>query len=99
MKFYFPYPSPFETAQCLSEIDLNSQIKAISSHKPYNEWLDRCRICFEYYAEGRMELARWWSSHADMVRPTDIDEKYCAADRAALYKKAPKRYERFKSEE
>ena len=46
-----------------------------------------------------MELARWWSSHADMVRPTDIDEKYCAADRAALYKKAPKRYERFKSEE
>ena len=95
MKFYFPYPSPFETAQCLTEADLNAQIKAIAANEPYDEWLDRCRICYEKYAAGQIDLARWWSQHADLVRPKKITAEYCDADKASLYKKAPKKYAQF----
>lgn len=59
--------SPLEYAQSLPVAELKKVIKGIKKGK-YDEFSDRCRICFERYLEGRMETARWWSRHAESVR-------------------------------
>lgn len=60
--------SPIEYAKTLTESDLKKTIKALKKG-PYDEWADRCRICFERYLAGDMEQAQWWSKHAELVRP------------------------------
>lgn len=60
--------SPIEYADGLTKSQLKKVIKACKSG-PYDEWTDRCRLCFEKYLEGDMVQARWWSLHAENVRP------------------------------
>ena len=59
---------PIEVAASMTKADLKKLIRECKKY-PGNEWLDRCRICFENYLAGNMELAGWWSSHAEYVRP------------------------------
>lgn len=65
--------SPYDFARSLPKKELRALIreckKALSLG--YDEWLDRCRICFEKYATGEDEQARWWSNHANSVRPEE----------------------------
>lgn len=62
--------SPIEYAESLSKKDLAKVIrdckKAVAEN--YDEWLDRCRVCFEKYAAGEMDQAAWWSHHADAIK-------------------------------
>lgn len=60
--------TPLEFAKNSSASDLKKLIKACKKGD-YDEWLDRCRICFEEYLAGNMDKARWWSNHAELVRP------------------------------
>lgn len=72
MKVTIP-ESPIDFARSLPKKELRALIreckKALANG--YDEWLDRCRICFEKYASGDEEQANWWSNHADLVRPEE----------------------------
>lgn len=63
--------SPLEFAKSLPKKELRALIRECkrSLSLEYDEWLDRCRICFEKYAMGDLEQAKWWSIHADLVKP------------------------------
>lgn len=63
--------SPIDYAKSLPKKELRALIRECkrSVTEEYDEWTDRCRICFEKYAKGEMELAGWWSHHAELVRP------------------------------
>ena len=60
--------SALDYARSLAKAELKKVIKACKQGE-YNEWLDRCRICFEKYAVGDLEQAEWWSNHANLVKP------------------------------
>ena len=60
--------SALDYARSLTKAELKKVIKACKQGE-YNEWLDRCRICFEKHASGNEEQAEWWSNHAELVRP------------------------------
>lgn len=59
--------TPLEYAKSLTEKELKKVIREIR-RKGYDEFTDRCRICFVSYLSGNMELAEWWSNHAELVR-------------------------------
>lgn len=59
--------SPLEYAQNQTSSDLKKTIKAIKKGE-YDEFSDRCRVCFEKYLAGDLEQAQWWSKHAEIVR-------------------------------
>lgn len=59
--------TPLEYAQSQKPADLRKVIKSIKASK-YDEYADRCRICFEQYLAGNLEHAEWWSQHAEGVR-------------------------------
>ena len=65
--------TPFEMAKKATAQELKKLIrdcnKALSEQ--YDEFTDRCRICFEKYAAGEKEQAQWWSNHAQLVRPEE----------------------------
>ena len=59
--------SPIDYAKSLTENELKKIIKACKKGE-YDEFTDRCRICFEWVLAGEMERANWWSNHAELVR-------------------------------
>lgn len=59
---------PIEVAKSLSAQELKKLVTRIKRAE-YDEWLDRCRICFEHYLKGEIEQAEWWSRHAGLLRP------------------------------
>lgn len=59
--------SPLEYAQSLTAAELKKVIKTIKSGE-YDEYSDRCRVCFEKYLAGNMDEARWWSNHAEIIK-------------------------------
>ena len=59
--------TPLEYAQSLTKKDLQKVIRDCKKGE-YDEFTDRCRVCFEHYAKGNMEQAAWWSQHAEAVR-------------------------------
>jgi len=59
--------SPIEYAKRVSASELKKTIKACSRGE-YDEFNDRCRICFEKYLMGDLDSAQWWSNHAELVR-------------------------------
>lgn len=59
--------TPLEYAQSLSASELKKVIKSCKKGE-YDEFTDRCRICFEKYLSGELESASWWSNHAELVR-------------------------------
>ena len=56
-----------EYAQRSNATDLKRVIKAIKKGE-YDEFYDRCRVCFEKYLAGEMDQAKWWSNHAELAR-------------------------------
>ena len=60
--------SPLEYAKSLSVKDLKKLVKDCKKGE-YDEFTDRCRICFEKFMAGEIEQAEWWSNHAELVRP------------------------------
>lgn len=59
--------TPIEYAQSLLEKDLKRVIRDCKKGE-YDEFTDRCRVCFEKYLAGDIEQAKWWSNHAELVR-------------------------------
>lgn len=59
--------SPLEYAQSVTAADLKKVIKSIKKSE-YDEYADRCRVCFEKYLDGDIESAKWWSKHAELVK-------------------------------
>ena len=59
--------SPLEYAKSLAVKDLKKLVRDCKKGE-YDEFTDRCRICFEYFLEGDMEKAGWWSNHAEFAR-------------------------------
>jgi hypothetical protein len=59
--------TPLEYAKSLSEKDLKKVIRDCKKGA-YDEFTDRCRICFEWYLAGEIDRANWWSKHAELVR-------------------------------
>ena len=60
--------APLEYAKSVTKTELRKTIKAIKVME-YDEFADRCRICFEKYLVGDMEQAEWWSRHAESIKP------------------------------
>lgn len=59
--------TPLAYAQSLTVTELKKVVKACMKGE-YDEFTDRCRICFQYYLAGDMEKAEWWSKHAELAR-------------------------------
>lgn len=59
--------SPLEYAKSITVTELRRVVKSIKKDD-YDEFADRCRICFEYYLAGDLEQAEWWSCHAEAAR-------------------------------
>lgn len=59
--------TPLEYARSLSEKELKKIIRDCKKGA-YDEFTDRCRICFEWYLAGGIDRANWWSHHAELVR-------------------------------
>lgn len=59
--------SPLEYAKGLSAKELKRVIRNCKKGE-YDEFTDRCRICFEKYLAGDMQQAAWWSNHAEFAR-------------------------------
>lgn len=51
----------------MSATDLKKLVKNCKKGE-YDEFTDRCRICFEEFLAGNFEQAEWWSNHAELVR-------------------------------
>ena len=47
--------------------ELKKKVKAIKAGE-YDEYSDRCRVCFEKFIAGDLEQAQWWSNHAETVK-------------------------------
>ncbi len=58
---------PIDYAKSLSESELKKVVKSCSKGE-YDEFTDRCRVCFEKFLAGDIEQAQWWSNHAEAVR-------------------------------
>ena len=65
--------SPYDYAKSLPKKELRALIRECKKAREqnYDEWTDRCRVCFERVASGDDEQARWWSNHAELVRPAE----------------------------
>lgn len=59
--------SALEYAQSATAAELKKVVKAIKKGG-YDEFYDRCRVCFEKYLAGEMDQAKWWSNHAELAR-------------------------------
>lgn len=59
--------TPLEYAEGVTATELRKVIRVIKKAS-YDEFSDRCRICFEKYLNKDIEAAKWWSSHAELVR-------------------------------
>lgn len=59
--------SPLEYAQSQTSSDLKKTIRSIKKGE-YDEFSDRCRICFEKFLDGDHDAAQWWSNHAELAR-------------------------------
>lgn len=59
--------SPIDYAKGLTKTELKKAIKECKKGE-YDEFADRCRVCFEKYLSGDMDQAQWWSSHAELAR-------------------------------
>lgn len=59
--------SPLEYAKGLNAKELKKVIRDCKKGE-YDEFTDRCRICFEKYLAGDMQQASWWSNHAEFAR-------------------------------
>lgn len=77
------YPSPIDTARALNKRELKAQIKLIKERQPNDEWLYRCRVCYERYLAGNMTSSAWWSLYADSIRPAYVTEEFCNDNRNA----------------
>lgn len=62
--------TPLEYAKSLPVKELRKVIKDCKKGE-YDEYTDRCRICFERFLSGDLEQAGWWSFHAELVRPEE----------------------------
>ena len=100
MKLYFPYQDPIDCAKCFTPTDRKAQIQALKDaislpSVENREWLDRCRVCYEYYDSGRLDPANWWSKHACLVRPDYVTPSFCLKNRREMGEKFPKKYPHF----
>ena len=97
MDIVFPFEEPIEVAKFLRPQDLKRQItlikKVIDKNDEYYEWFSRVLICYEKYVAGEKEQAGWWSNHALLVKPDEITEDTCEADRLTLIEISPKAYD------
>ena len=59
--------APLEYAKSLTKKELQKVIKECKKGE-YDEFTDRCRICFEKYLAGDLNAAQWWSNHAEFAR-------------------------------
>lgn len=59
--------SPLDYAKSLTAADLKKIIKSCKKGE-YDEFTDRCRICFEKVLAGDWEQAEWWSRHAELAK-------------------------------
>lgn len=59
--------TPIEYAKGVTATELKNLVKVIKKSE-YEEYNDRCRVCFEHFLAGEMEQAAWWSNHAESLR-------------------------------
>lgn len=59
--------TPLEYARSLPVKELRKVIRECKKGE-YDEFTDRCRVCFERYLAGDLEQAVWWSNHAWLMR-------------------------------
>lgn len=59
---------PIDFAKSVTKKELRAIISEIKKGE-YDEFLDRCRICFEEFLLHNYDHAAWWSAHAELVRP------------------------------
>lgn len=59
--------SALEYAQSLASKDLKKIIRDCKKGE-YDEFTDRCRVCFEKFLAGDLDAAQWWSRHAEGAR-------------------------------
>lgn len=59
--------TPIDYAKSLTAAELKKAIKTCRKGE-YDEYADRCRVCFERFLSGDIQQAEWWSSHAELVR-------------------------------
>lgn len=100
MQLLFPYESPKQIAEALTESDLDSLIKSLKKTIPSavgtsKEWFDRCCISLELYRDKMFSQAEWWSDHAGYVKPEWLTPERCSADRKKLYERFPRKYAKF----
>ena len=65
--------SPIDYARSVTAAELKKKIRAIKA-APYDEYADRCRVCFERFVAGDIEKAEWWSKHAEAYDRRDTGE-------------------------
>lgn len=59
--------TPLDYARGVPAKDLKRLIRDCKKGE-YDEFTDRCRICFEKYLTGDLNAAQWWSNHAEAAR-------------------------------
>lgn len=88
-----------EVKQILAAIDGKTNSwknhPATKMYTPYREWLDRYRLCFDRWISGNEEQARWFSNHADLVRPPFLTQEFCDQHKRRLYAKDHNYYAQF----
>jgi len=88
-----------ECCQILDAIDGKSKSwknhPVTKMYTPYREWLDRYRICLRYFIENNYEQSKWWSDHADLIRPDFLTDEFCDQHKRRLYTKDPGKYAQF----
>lgn len=62
--------APIDYAKSVTVSELKKTIRACKKGE-YDEYTDRCRICFEKFLAGELEQAGWWSRHAEFVKPEE----------------------------
>lgn len=88
-----------EAKQILDAIDGSSDAwknhPVTKMYAPFREWLDRYYLCLKHYSEGDVAQSKWWSRHADPIRPDFLTDDFCDQHKRRLYTKAPKDYPQF----
>lgn len=88
-----------EAVQILDAIDGKSagwrNHPATKMYAPYREWLFRYKECFNEWLSGNTVKAKWWSNHANLLRPPFMTDEFCDQHKRRLFTKAPELYPQF----
>lgn len=66
-------------------------------YSPYYSWLHDYTIALQYFHDGNIDMANYWSLCADGCCPPFLTEEFCDQHKRRLYTKAPDLYPQFAS--